>query len=178
MKVLHGIFLVLSGALFIVFACRSKQAESEKVVKQAQTGAVSAAQPAAPAAPVDTLENGEPRHIQVQHVLVSFKGAGTRATRSRAEAQLLAIEVFSDARTGKDFGELVRQYSDDNYPGIYGLVNTGVGVPAGSHLVFRREQMVPAFGDVGFKLKVGEIGIANYNRKTSPYGWHIIKRLK
>jgi parvulin-like peptidyl-prolyl isomerase len=38
--------------------------------------------------------------------------------------------------------------------------------------------MVPAFGNVGFALKVGEIGIADYDPHTSPFGWHIIKRLK
>jgi len=41
---------------------------------------------------------------------------------------------------------------------------------------FPRNQMVPAFGDIGFKLQVGEIGIANYDKTTSPFGWHIIKR--
>jgi parvulin-like peptidyl-prolyl isomerase len=38
--------------------------------------------------------------------------------------------------------------------------------------------MVPAFGDAGFPLKVGEIGMASYDSTKSPYGWHIVKRLK
>jgi parvulin-like peptidyl-prolyl isomerase len=38
--------------------------------------------------------------------------------------------------------------------------------------------MVPAFGNVGFALNVGEIGIADFDPQTSPFGWHIIKRLK
>jgi hypothetical protein len=38
--------------------------------------------------------------------------------------------------------------------------------------------MIPAFGNVGFALKVGEIGIASYDEQSSPYGWHIIKRLE
>ena len=38
--------------------------------------------------------------------------------------------------------------------------------------------MVPAFGDVGFGLKVGEIGVAEYHPRKSPYGYHIIKRTK
>ena len=41
-----------------------------------------------------------------------------------------------------------------------------------------RDQMVPAFGNVGFKLKVGEIGMAPFDRRDSPYGWHIIKRVE
>jgi parvulin-like peptidyl-prolyl isomerase len=43
---------------------------------------------------------------------------------------------------------------------------------------YPREGMVPAFGNVGFALNVGEIGIADFDPQTSPFGWHIIKRLK
>ena len=41
-----------------------------------------------------------------------------------------------------------------------------------------RGKMVQAFGDIGFALKVGEIGIADYDTKTSPFGYHIIKRIR
>ena len=35
--------------------------------------------------------------------------------------------------------------------------------------------MVPAFGNVGFAISPGNIGMAEYDAKDSPYGWHIIK---
>jgi parvulin-like peptidyl-prolyl isomerase len=38
--------------------------------------------------------------------------------------------------------------------------------------------MVKSFGDVGFRLKVGEIGVATWDATASPFGWHIIKRVK
>lgn len=41
-----------------------------------------------------------------------------------------------------------------------------------------RTGLVPAFGDVGFTLKVGEVGLATFNAETSPFGFHIIKRLE
>jgi len=47
-----------------------------------------------------------------------------------------------------------------------------------------RTAMVPAFGNVGWRLAVGEIGVAPYDGETrpearqSPFGYHIIKRLK
>ena len=41
-----------------------------------------------------------------------------------------------------------------------------------------RRRMVAAFGDTGFPLKVGEIGMADYDPSRSPFGWHVIKRLK
>jgi hypothetical protein len=43
---------------------------------------------------------------------------------------------------------------------------------------YARDRMVPAFGNAGFPLQVGEIGIADFDQRTSPYGWHIVKRLK
>jgi len=41
-----------------------------------------------------------------------------------------------------------------------------------------RGNMAAAFGDVGFKLKVGEVGLAEPDPEKSPFGFHIIKRLK
>ncbi|RMH01368.1 MAG: hypothetical protein D6702_11655 [Planctomycetota bacterium] len=43
---------------------------------------------------------------------------------------------------------------------------------------FPRQQMAKAFGDVAFSLGVGEIGMAEYSPVESPFGWHIIKRIK
>ncbi|MEM9380014.1 MAG: peptidylprolyl isomerase [Planctomycetota bacterium] len=41
-----------------------------------------------------------------------------------------------------------------------------------------RTGLVPAFGDVGFSLEVGEVGLATFDEKASPFGYHIIKRVK
>jgi hypothetical protein len=71
----------------------------------------------------------------------------------------------------------VARHTDDSPPGIYGLSNRGV-VSAGPPREYPRDQMVPAFGDVGFKLQVGEIGVADYDARTSPYGYHVIKRVE
>jgi cyclophilin family peptidyl-prolyl cis-trans isomerase len=43
---------------------------------------------------------------------------------------------------------------------------------------FGRDELVPAFGDVGFALEVGGVGLAPYDDKTSPFGWHVIKRVE
>ncbi len=50
--------------------------------------------------------------------------------------------------------------------------------PPGFYQAKDREKMVKGFGDISFSLKVGEIGVANYNPQDSKYGWHIIKRIK
>jgi len=121
----------------------------------------------------------EPELITVQHVLVGFEGSvpGKPITRTQAEAQKLASEIFEKAKSGADFDALVREYTDDSPPGIYRMANTGV-VADVSKQVYAREAMIPAFGNVGFGLKVGEVGMATYDEQNSPYGWHIIKRIE
>lgn len=125
----------------------------------------------------------EPQRVSVQHVLIGFKDARgfqgsappKAATRSREEAKTLAYDVLNRAKAGENFDELVKQYTDDSPPGIYAISNFGVSPAQGE---FGRDGMVPAFGNVGFGLGVGEISIADYDDFTSPFGWHIIKRVK
>ena len=120
----------------------------------------------------------EPEHIQVQHILIGYDGSlpGKKVARSMEEAKTLAEQLFTKAKeSGSDFEALVKENSDDQAPGIYAMANLGVA-PVNDE--FPREQMVPAFGDVGFQLKVGDVGLAPYDKNKSPYGFHIIKRLK
>ena len=109
--------------------------------------------------------------IEVQHLLISFG-----ATRSKEEAELLAADLFAQINAGADFDALIKKHTDDSHPGIYGLT---MSVNADrSKNIYARRGMVPAFGNVGWKLKVGEFGVAPFNSKESKYGWHIIKRTK
>ena len=41
-----------------------------------------------------------------------------------------------------------------------------------------RDQLVPAFGDVGFSLEPGAVGLATYDEKASPFGYHVIRRVE
>ena len=52
-----------------------------------------------------------------------------------------------------------------------------VVTPSGTN-EYGRDNMVPAFGNVGFPLALGEIGVADYDPSTSPYGYHVIKRVE
>lgn len=122
--------------------------------------------------------------IRVQHVLIAFDAApGFRdrggppakaRQRSYAEAEALAQEILERARKGEDFDQLVRTCTDDEYPGIYGIVDT----PYSPTTEYRhRSRMAEGFGDTSFALKPGEVGLAVYHAKKCPFGWHIIKRL-
>jgi len=119
----------------------------------------------------------EPQHVQVQHILIGFAGSvpNKPITRTKEEAKTLAYQLLDRARAGEDFDALVRQYTDDSPPGIYGMSGISVTPLPGE---YPRDQMVPAFGNVGFAVSPGNIGIADWDPGSSPYGWHIIKRLK
>jgi len=121
----------------------------------------------------------EPDRVAVQHILISFKGAIPKptVTRTREEAQKLAQEVFERAKKGEDFNSLVKQYTDDEYPGVYRMSNIGVAPVPGKE-EYPRARMVKAFGDVSFSLPVDGIGMTEYDPKESKYGWHIIKRIE
>jgi len=130
--------------------------------------------------PVKANDAGtEPERVEVQHILISFKGAipDDRVTRTREEAEILASKLFARVQAGEDFDALVKEYTDDQHPGIYRMSNIGIA-PDTPNKEYPRERMVKAFGDVSFALKVGEVGMAPYDPTTSKYGWHIIKRLK
>lgn len=124
-------------------------------------------------------ESGEPAYITVQHCLISFGGTGTPATRSKEEAEELALSLFEQVQNGADFDEIVKTHTDDSFPGIYNMANRGFSGAANQlEEVIDRDNMVPAFGDTGFPLAVGEYGLAVFDAQASRYGWHIVKRIK
>lgn len=170
--------LIVFALIFCFMISCSKNDRAENTQNSQQMAETEAATISAKSTDVDTLANGEPGRIEVQHILISFQGKGTKAARSQADAQLLAIDILTKAQSGEDFDALVKEYTDDAFPGRYKMTNVGVDPDPMYGQEYRREQMVAAFGDVGFKLKVGEIGMSNYHARTSPYGWHIIKRIK
>jgi hypothetical protein len=131
----------------------------------------------APAGPAPAEEAGEPDRVVVQHCLIGFKRSipGKKVARTKKEAGTLAGEILSRARNGEPFDNLVKEYTDDAYPGIYILSNEDQPYRSGER---RRSDMVPGFGNMAFGLGVGEFGLVPYHGYKSPYGWHIILRLE
>lgn len=122
----------------------------------------------------------EPERVTVQHILIAFKGSlpgDKKVTRSREDAEKLALRIFERAKAGEDFEAMVKTYTNDSFPGIYKMSNRSVP-PDASRKEYSRTGMVKAFGDVGFGLEVGGVGLAVYDPATSQFGWHIIKRLE
>ena len=133
----------------------------------------------------DSPRDSEPEYVTVQHLLVAFAGTIPEKedlTRTREEAEQLAGELLERARSGEEFDQLVAEYTDDQHPGIYQMANfwsePDMTPEEVAEKVFPRALMVSAFGDTGFPLEVGEIGMAEYDPQSSKYGWHIIKRIR
>ncbi|UCE40825.1 MAG: peptidylprolyl isomerase [Candidatus Aminicenantes bacterium] len=120
----------------------------------------------------------EPDHVTVQHILIAFKGSIPKesVTRTREQAEKFADEIFERAKKGEDFDALVKEYTDDSYPGVYKMANFKAE-PNVDQGEYERSKMVKEFGDVSFMLSVNEIGMAAFSPEKSKYGWHIIKRL-
>ncbi len=117
------------------------------------------------------------RSIEVAHILVAFAGTGTKATRSKEAAKTRAALLLRQALGGADFLELMKANSDDTGGGVYVMSDPkkpGIEIPG----AMPRSSMVPAFGNVGWRLDVGDIGVAPFNPTTSKFGWHIIKRTR
>jgi PPIC-type PPIASE domain/BNR/Asp-box repeat len=128
---------------------------------------------------------GELESVEVQHLLVAFKGTipeKKEITRSKEEAQTLAASLLERAKSGEDFDKLVKEFTDDQHPGIYRMSNfwskPDMSPEVTADKLFPRSMMVKSFGDVSFSLEVGEIGVAEYDPDHSKYGWHIIKRIR
>ena len=158
MKKWIGVFLLLT-TLFALIGCGKKNESTEeaKTVTKAE----------------------EPQFVTVQHILIGFKGTlpGKPVTRTQEEAKRLAEDLLKRAQSGENFDTLVKEHTDDSHPGIYQMANLGVAADR-SQDIFERARMAKAFGDVGFSLNVGEIGMAPYDEQTSVYGWHIIRRIQ
>lgn len=102
--------------------------------------------------------------VQVQHVLIGWKGApGARgATRSKEEADKIAKDVLAKVTANGDMAKLMKEFSED--PGSKDNARVYDVSPAA--------QMVEPFKNLSLRLKMGEAGLVK-----SPFGWHVIKRV-
>ena len=117
-----------------------------------------------------------PDRITVDHILIAVKSPRMPDGQAPEAAKALADDILKQLEAGADWADLKPKYSADPAPGgPYALANHDVTPGSGE---YPRAGMVPAFGDVGFGLEIGEIGIAAYDPEASPFGYHLIKRVK
>jgi peptidyl-prolyl cis-trans isomerase C len=96
--------------------------------------------------------------VRASHILLRVDPAADDATKKQITAKIDGL--LKRAKGGEDFAALAKQNSQDS------------SAEQGGDLgYFPKEKMVPAFADVAFGLKTGEIS----NVVTTQFGVHIIK---
>jgi peptidyl-prolyl cis-trans isomerase NIMA-interacting 1 len=107
----------------------------------------------------------QPKEVGARHILIMHvrsKSKPESLTRTREQAMVRAEECLRKIRGGTPFEDMVKEYSDE----------PGAAERNGDLGVFDRTQMVKAFSDAAFMLKVGEVS----EIVETPFGFHIIKR--
>ena len=96
-----------------------------------------------------------PEQVRASHIL--FETAG----KNDADVKKQAEEVLKQAKSGADFAELAKKYSEDK----------GSKTNGGDLDYFGRGRMVPEFEKVAFEMAPGQIS----DLVKSQFGYHIIK---
>ena len=97
--------------------------------------------------------------FRARHIFFKVDKKGGAGELAKAEAK--AAEVLEEARAGKDFVELAKQYSTD----------PAAARDGGDLGSFKKDDMVPEIGDTVAAMKPGEVSAL----VLSPAGLHIIK---
>ena len=105
--------------------------------------------------------------VSVLHVLIGFKDAPAARdpkakARSKEDAAKLVQEVLTKAKSGTDFKQLMKEYSEDP-----GSKDSGR-----AYDVTADAPMVEPFKKLSLRLKENEIGVVK-----TPFGYHVIKRM-
>jgi peptidyl-prolyl cis-trans isomerase D len=104
----------------------------------------------------------QPERRRAAHILVRVPTVGGSAAEDGARAK--AEAALQRVKAGADFGQVAREVSEDT-----------ATAPRGGELgTVARGEMVPAFEELAFSLKVGEVG----GPVRSPFGYHVVKVLE
>jgi peptidyl-prolyl cis-trans isomerase D len=96
-----------------------------------------------------------PEQVRASHILLNTAGKDEAAVRKQAE------DILQQVKTGADFAELAKKYSEDE----------GSKPNGGDLDYFSRGRMVPEFEAAAFALEVGQVS----DLVKSQFGFHIIK---
>ena len=105
----------------------------------------------------EKYRRGESSSVSLSHIFIEPAASTEQQDKIRPQAEA----VLERIRTGEDFAALAKEYSQD----------PGSASQGGDLGFFGRGTMVPAFEDVAFSLKVGEVS----DLVQSQFGFHIIR---
>jgi len=106
-----------------------------------------------------TKQMGAEQEVHARHILFRVVNPADDAASKAAEAKVKA--VIERVKKGEDFNKLANELTEDPS----GKANGGdLGY-------FTKEQMVPEFSDVAFKLDKGQVSAP----VKTQFGWHVLK---
>jgi parvulin-like peptidyl-prolyl isomerase len=100
-----------------------------------------------------------PEMIRVRHILIKTEPGTSDEEKKKSKAK--AEEVLEKLKKGEDFAKLAAEVSDD----------PGTKAKGGDLDFFPKGTMIPAFEEIAFSLKPGELS----NVVETEYGFHILK---
>jgi parvulin-like peptidyl-prolyl isomerase len=113
--------------------------------------------------PTNTAAFEQPEMVRASHILLMTQDPETHQplpADKKAEKKKQMEDILKQAKSGADFAELAKKYSED--PG---------SKDKGGEYTFPRGQMMPEFENTAFGLKTNEIS----DIIETSYGYHIIK---
>jgi peptidyl-prolyl cis-trans isomerase D len=96
-----------------------------------------------------------PEQVRASHILLKTEGKDDAAVKAKAE------ELLKQAKSGADFAELAKKYSEDE----------GSAKNGGDLDYFGKGKMVPEFDQIAFTMQPGQIS----DLVKTQFGYHIIK---
>lgn len=105
----------------------------------------------------------KPEQRQVSHILIGTADNSNGKNRSEADAKVLALQVVDKLKSGADFGELAKEYSDDP-----GSKDNGGQYPPFS----RGSGFASEFEDAAFDLSKGDF---TTEPVRTQFGYHIVR---
>jgi peptidyl-prolyl cis-trans isomerase C len=102
---------------------------------------------------------GDEQEVHARHIL--FRVADANDQNASKDAESKAKSTLDRVKKGEDFATLAKELTDDP-PGKQDGGDLGY---------FTKDQMVPEFADIAFKLDKGQVS----DPVKTAFGWHIIK---
>jgi peptidyl-prolyl cis-trans isomerase B (cyclophilin B) len=108
-----------------------------------------------------------------------YRILNTGVRDSASERRLFDLEKrFRKSIEELDAERAKAPLNEEQYQTRFKALQSAAQAEYASFIQHKRSGLVPAFGDVGFTLEVGAVGLAPFDTKKSPFGWHVIKRLQ
>jgi len=119
------------------------------------------------------------RRVVIRQIHIPWAGAqgNPKTSLSREEAAKIAAECIAAAKAGTPFASLTdrHHYTESTFEPTMTLVAPPTRPAAGE---LSAKAVPRALRELAFGLDVGEVGLCEFHETESPYGFHIVQRVR